>query len=86
VPALPSRLLSSVLAEGDINNADEYKTIRGSVSRMWARLCGSNPLQKYAGDELPQLGPSYVAVMLDMTDSVDGFPFTPFPCFSIFPV
>ena len=29
------------------------KTVRGIFSRMWPRLCGSDPAQKYAGDELP---------------------------------
>ena len=29
------------------------KTVRGTFSRMWARLGGSDPAQKYACDELP---------------------------------
>ena len=29
------------------------KTVRGTFSRMWARLCGNDLAQKYAGDELP---------------------------------
>jgi len=29
------------------------KAVRGTFSRMWARLCGSDFTQKYAGDELP---------------------------------
>ena len=29
------------------------KTVRGTFFRMWARLCGSDLAQKYAGDELP---------------------------------
>ena len=29
------------------------KTVRGTFSRLWARLGGSDLAQKYAGDELP---------------------------------
>ena len=29
------------------------KTVRGTFFRMWARLCGSDLAQKYAGEELP---------------------------------
>ena len=29
------------------------KTVRGTFFRMWARLRGSGPAQRYAGDELP---------------------------------
>jgi len=29
------------------------KTVRGTLSRVWARICGSDLAQKYAADELP---------------------------------
>ena len=29
------------------------KAVRGAFFRVWARLGGSDPAQKYAGDELP---------------------------------
>ncbi len=29
------------------------KTVRGAFFRIWARLGGSDPAQKYTGDELP---------------------------------